>query len=447
MPDRNTSRRPRSARPGRLLAPLVALLALAGLLHPERTAGHSFAVTRVEMEVEAADLRLILWLNPPDLLQNVLGDSLERRNFADLAHLRREARRIGAYVERHTTLAVDGRPLPPRDWGGWPPEVLPPPSPNGERDADGRLIPPALPFTLRYRLPEGAARLDLELSHYDGGGFVALFDVSSRRIASAYVRNDYIKAGQRLAFDLTDAGLGEPPGVRSEATRRDGAPPRESAPPAASRPGSASGRAEGAGSIVPPAAAIERQPLTHTIRQFLVLGFTHILPEGVDHILFVLALALLAPRLAPLVTQVTAFTLAHSLTLALAMLNIVRLPGRVVEPLIALSIAIVALENLFRRGVTPTRWLLVFGFGLIHGLGFAGVLTELGVPEGRFLPALIGFNLGVELGQLGVLALAGLVIVPLRTRRWYHGRVVVPASVAMAVVGLFWAVERVLGAG
>ena len=115
------------------------------------------------------------------------------------------------------------------------------------------------------------------------------------------------------------------------------------------------------------------------VRQYLWLGYTHILPKGLDHILFVLGLFLLSAQLKPLLLQVTSFTIAHSITLGLSMYGIVSLPSRIVEPLIALSIAYVAIENLVTRELKPWRIALVFMFGLLHGLGFAGVLRELGL--------------------------------------------------------------------
>ena len=120
-------------------------------------------------------------------------------------------------------------------------------------------------------------------------------------------------------------------------------------------------------------------------RQYLVLGYTHILPKGLDHILFVLGIFLLSPRVKPMLLQVTAFTIAHSITLGLSIYGVVSLPSRVVEPLIALSIAYVAIENLVTRELKPWRLALVFMFGLLHGLGFAGVLRELGLPRDEFL--------------------------------------------------------------
>lgn len=179
--------------------------------------------------------------------------------------------------------------------------------------------------------------------------------------------------------------------------------------------------------------------------RYLTLGFEHILPKGLDHILFVLGLFLLSARWKPLLWQVTAFTLAHSVTLALAMSGAVSLPSQPVEVLIALSIAYVAIENLWTSELKPWRPFVVFAFGLLHGLGFAGVLEELGVPSGRLFESVLAFNLGVEAGQLAVIALAFAAVGWYRGSAKYRARVVVPGSLAIAAMGLYWAIERSLG--
>ncbi|HUQ88321.1 MAG TPA: HupE/UreJ family protein [Vicinamibacterales bacterium] len=180
------------------------------------------------------------------------------------------------------------------------------------------------------------------------------------------------------------------------------------------------------------------------VRQYLWLGYTHILPKGLDHILFVLGIFLLSPRIKTMLLQVTAFTIAHSITLGLSMYGIVSLPSRIVEPLIALSIAYVAIENLVTRELKPWRVALVFMFGLLHGLGFAGVLRELGLPRDEFLTALLTFNLGVEGGQLTIIAAAMVAVFPFMKKGWYRQRVVIPASLLIATVGLYWTVARLL---
>ena len=181
------------------------------------------------------------------------------------------------------------------------------------------------------------------------------------------------------------------------------------------------------------------------MRQYLKLGYTHILPRGVDHILFVLGIFLLSRRLKPILLQVTAFTIAHTITLALTIYGVVSLRPAIVEPLIALSIVYVAVENILTSRLNAWRVALVFAFGLIHGMGFAGVLSELGLPRAQFLPALLSFNAGVELGQLTVILAALAVLGPFRNASWYRRRIVVPTSIVIAAVGLLWALERTFG--
>ncbi|OWU84943.1 membrane protein [Oceanicola sp. 22II-s10i] len=177
--------------------------------------------------------------------------------------------------------------------------------------------------------------------------------------------------------------------------------------------------------------------------QYIPVGFDHILPKGLDHILFVLGLFFLSPHLRPLLWQVSAFTAAHTVTLALGALGWVNVPGSVVEPLIAASITFIAIENVFSSNLHRWRPVVVFLFGLLHGLGFASVLGEFGLPDDQFIPALLGFNVGVELGQLTVIAIAFLAVGAwFRHESWYRAAIAVPASVVIGLVGAYWFVER-----
>jgi hydrogenase/urease accessory protein HupE len=182
------------------------------------------------------------------------------------------------------------------------------------------------------------------------------------------------------------------------------------------------------------------------IAEYIGLGFTHILPLGLDHILFVLGIFLLSLHVKPLLLQVTAFTVAHTITLALSLYGIISVPASIVEPLIALSIVYVAVENIATSELKPWRVYVVFGFGLLHGMGFAGVLTELGLPSNEFVTALISFNVGVELGQLAVIGSAFLAVgVWFRNKPWYRQRIVIPGSLVIAAMGAWWTVQRVFG--
>jgi hypothetical protein len=195
----------------------------------------------------------------------------------------------------------------------------------------------------------------------------------------------------------------------------------------------------------PPTSAAGGHAQPGTIARYIALGFEHILPLGIDHILFVVGLFLLAAKWRPLLWQVSAFTLAHTLSLALSIAGVVSLPSRLVETLIAASIAYVATENILTDKMRASRPLLVFGFGLLHGLGFADALRALGLPDGEWIPALVSFNVGVELGQLAVIGLAFLAIGWFRDRPWYRPWIVRPASALIALTGIYWALQRGLG--
>lgn len=188
---------------------------------------------------------------------------------------------------------------------------------------------------------------------------------------------------------------------------------------------------------------ITARPMLQVVLDYILIGFEHIMPKGRDHILFILGIFLLSLRLKPLLWQVTMFTLAHTITLGLSMNNIISLPANIVEPLIALSIAYIGIENVFVKSLHRSRLFLVFGFGLLHGLGFASVLNDFGMPNDAFVTALISFNVGVELGQLAVISLAFLAVgVWFKNKPWYRELVIVPGSLMIAVIGLYWTVER-----
>lgn len=182
---------------------------------------------------------------------------------------------------------------------------------------------------------------------------------------------------------------------------------------------------------------------TETVSLYLQLGFTHILPLGLDHILFVLSIFLLNPKLKPVIWQATAFTVAHSITLGLAMNGMISPPTHIIEPIIALSIMFVAIENIITDQLKPSRIAVVFLFGLIHGMGFASVLSDLGMPQNRFFTSLIMFNVGVELGQITVILIAWLLVGKWFSKKpWYRTRIVVPVSAVIAAIGLYWTIER-----
>jgi hypothetical protein len=182
-----------------------------------------------------------------------------------------------------------------------------------------------------------------------------------------------------------------------------------------------------------------------TAREYAALGYAVVLPQGFEHMLFVLGIVLLSVALRPILAQLGAFTVAASLALGAATYGAMSLSPRIVEPMIALSIAYVAIENIVARDVTPWRLAILFVFGLLHGMKFARVLAVEGSPPTGLLTALASFNVGIAGGLMTVAALAALFVISYRQRAWYHQRIVVPVSLAIAGVGVYWTIARTIG--
>ncbi len=190
--------------------------------------------------------------------------------------------------------------------------------------------------------------------------------------------------------------------------------------------------------------SLEAAPAGDIIFFYLKLGTEHIIPYGLDHILFVVALCLLNTKFKTILWQATAFTIAHSITLALSTKGIITLPSEIVEPIIALSILFVAVENILISELKAWRMGIVFLFGLIHGLGFASALNEIGLPPGKFYTSILSFNLGVEIGQIIVILLLFiLLILPFGKKPWYKKYIVYPLSALIGIVALYWTVQRI----
>lgn len=181
-----------------------------------------------------------------------------------------------------------------------------------------------------------------------------------------------------------------------------------------------------------------------TILLYIKLGFQHIIPLGFDHILFVLSLFLLNPKLKPVLLQATAFTVAHTVTLGLSMYQVINPPNAIVEPVIALSIMYVSMENIISPNLKPTRIGIVFLFGLIHGMGFANVLSTLGLPEKSFLTSLLMFNVGVELGQITIIVLAYFLLAKFfEDKPYYRKYIVIPLSAIIFIIATYWTIQRI----
>lgn len=189
---------------------------------------------------------------------------------------------------------------------------------------------------------------------------------------------------------------------------------------------------------------LEKAPVNDVVWYYFKLGVSHIIPDGFDHILFVVSLCLLNTKIKTILWQASAFTVAHTITLALSMKGVIQLPADIVEPLIALSIMFVAIENILLDKLKAWRIAIVFMFGLVHGMGFARALNEIGIPRNKFFTSIFSFNVGVEVGQIIVIVGMFLLIInPLGKKPWYKKFVVYPLSGAIALIAAYWTYTRI----
>ncbi|MFO0833789.1 MAG: HupE/UreJ family protein [Phycisphaerales bacterium] len=277
--------------------------------------------------------------------------------------------------------------------------------------------PGAEPVALPLEPNEPSPDFELSLRAADSGSPTAR-DVSDD-LAKGHDANR--ASGAKKASDSRKAGS-----VAGASGTKDG--DAESDPPK----GAASKRSDGTGWL-------------NVFKRFAILGFEHIIPGGPDHALFVLGLFLLSPKPRPVILQISAFTVAHTITLTLTSLNIIGLSPSIVEPTIAASVAFVGIENLCTTKVHAWRSGVAFLFGLVHGMGVASAFNEAGFPPGQLVSSLAAFTVGVEGGHLGILAAAFLFLGWTSRKTWYRGRIAMPLSLAISLIALAWLVQR-LGA-
>ena len=191
--------------------------------------------------------------------------------------------------------------------------------------------------------------------------------------------------------------------------------------------------------------SIESLGKINSFIKYLFLGIEHIIPKGLDHILFIIGLFLFSNLLRPLLLQVTMFTVAHTITLILASLSIIQVNASLVEPLIALSIVYIGVENIFKKySNTKSRYYVIFLFGLLHGLGFALVLKDIGLDYSNLLINLVSFNIGVEIAQIFILLLLYLTIGLYFSKNKYYKIVFqIPLSLFISLIAFYWFVERI----
>lgn len=375
---------------------LISMVLFVVALFATPAIAHNTSVTHIDLKFERETLAVTIQLHQADMLEHALGASHEK--FTDRAELEDMAPQVLSYVLSKFVVQADGKALTGTAVN-WPPQYVDLKS----VDTRGLETPGLIPMELRYALPAEAKTIEIKPELFAGMNFAAIFDVSIAREGHP-TSSVVVDRHRSVKVDLSAIE------TSNKESDRDA------------------------------------QSLWATILSFVVLGFYHIVPEGLDHILFVLGLYFLSPKLKDLFWQVTAFTVAHSMTLALAAFNVFTLPARFVEPMIALSITAIAVENLLSKGkpVRRWRWVLVFGFGLVHGLGFADVLHEVDLPAGQALGAILSFNVGVEAGQIAVLIAVMALTKWWQKREWYFNYIAAPASLCIACMGAFWAIERVI---
>jgi len=177
---------------------------------------------------------------------------------------------------------------------------------------------------------------------------------------------------------------------------------------------------------------------------FIQLGFKHIVPLGLDHILFVLGLFLASPKIKPLLIQATFFTMAHTISLVMVANRLMLPSPNIIEPLISISIVFIAIENIFITQINSRRYWVIFLFGLIHGMGFASAFIETSINNTYFYTSLFSFNVGVEIGQILILLLAYFIVgKPYGSELWYRKKIVIPVSIFIAIIAIAWTYKRI----
>jgi HupE / UreJ protein len=332
---------------------------------------------------------------------------------------------VQAYLAKKVRLSVNGVPISGACLG-FIPDLVDPPKP-GQPLAE--LLPDRLPFLMTWTLPPGTKQGTFT--------FDLLVDVVGSGVVHANlhqgdnIQSQFADLGASVTFEFTPVVAA----VIQPITTGDSI----DVTPAVVKTGGTEVKVP----LIPSPSSSSTSGMT--AGHLVTMGFKHIVPEGLDHMLFVICLFLLSPKLKPLLIQITAFTCAHSVTLGLAMVGWVLLPSRLVETIIALSIVVMAVENIISREVKPWRWMLVFGFGLIHGLGFAGSFSQLQLSEGDTLRSLLLLNLGIEVGQLSVVAACVALTWWMWRFTWYTRFVVLPMSGGIAGLAGWWTIQRALG--
>lgn len=403
-----------SLAPHMLLAPFALLLSLSLLLLPflpaPRASAHPLSVASSELRLQSGSAELVFAIDDLSAIESVPGIDLNGDEGLDAAETERARDAIADWLLSKLSLSAADTPL-----AGKPAAV------SLQARGGKRMVV----TKIRYAAPPEASAFRYQDRLYADNGATTYVDMLVIR-SGTHVAELALSGNRRAAAFTVDAQ-----GIRPEGgtTENDGTDTSSGSDAGAANAGGATND----GGIRPEGGS--------SWSSFFLLGIRHIL-TGYDHLLFLLALLLRKQKLLDYLKIATAFTIAHSLTLTLAVLGWNPLPSRMVEVLIALSIVYVAVENLFNLN-RERRWQLTFVFGLVHGLGFAGILSELDIPRSHLAVSLVSFNLGIEIVQLALIAAASPLLKAFQESGLYRRGFAV-GSMAILGMGALWAIERLL---
>ena len=403
----STRRRRPGVRVARPAIPMATAALLAALLEAGSAGAHSLAASAFDAVTEGSDLFVQFRLDSTSI-RDLLNRGRAAADMLAKPAIDSQGPTIADYVDAHFLVTNDGARCPP----------------HAERPAHFDARTDKVFVALLYRCPQplGVLTLRTGLFQDDATPHQVLGTFRHKRAQENYLLSPALPEAIIDTAHLAQVGPAEAtrPGQVHVATPPPGAFDGEAALPAR-----------------------HADPIGSGFWAFLAQGIRHIL-GGLDHVLFVVALVSVVGSWRELAKVVTSFTLAHSLTLALGALDLVRLSPRIVEPLIAASIVYVAVENV-ARSHPRARLGVTFGFGLVHGFGFSSVLRDLGLGKGNLLSALVGFNVGVEIGQLLIVAPLAPLVWWLQRRLGAYRRVRLVVNAMVALVAGFWLVQRIAG--
>lgn len=375
------------------------LLLLLILLTAKPVSAHHPIIVKIDAQLSPNSAQLTLFLKPLELMSVWLQECGDNPN----VELNSDSLRnwIIGYVQKGIILERDGQRINNISTVILKKEFVDALFGHSER------IAKIIPIVLKWNFKDFPQKLDFTFLLYGEIRYPTVFEIHTTFERIAQLQPHLVERNQKISYNLTD-----PFQLKID-------------------------------SVLEKWEKTSKMPYKQVISYFLELGFTHVLLFGLDHILFVLGIFLLSTKFKSLLAQITVFTIAHSSAIALALFEVVSLPASIVEPVITVSIMTIAIKNIFSKQIGITRWMVIFGFGLIHGLSFGSALMEAGLPPGQMLTALLSFNLGVELAQISAVMIFIAFNFCLCNKAWFNRYASLTLNLLLVCIGLLWAMERI----